>query len=81
MLKKGKESLSQKLFSDFLDKMQIPVFLKSLCDRLNAISINEFLSDTKELVDALSDFFTLNDHAFYALGSFNFFERINRFTI
>lgn len=31
----------------------MPVFLKSLCDRLNAISINEFLSDTKELVDAL----------------------------
>ena len=26
------------------------------------------------------DFFTLNDHAFHALGSFNFFERINHFT-
>ncbi|WP_295364061.1 hypothetical protein [uncultured Succinivibrio sp.] len=29
------------------------MFLKSLCDRLNEISINEVLSDTKELVDAL----------------------------
>ena len=31
----------------------MPVFLKSLCDRLNEISIKEVLSDTKELVDAL----------------------------
>lgn len=31
----------------------MPVFLKSLCDRLIEISINEALSDTKELVDAL----------------------------
>ena len=53
MLKKGKESLSWEPFYDFLDKKQMPVFLKSLCDRLNAISINEFLSDTKELVDAV----------------------------
>ena len=53
MLKKGKESLSWEPFYDFLDKKQMPVFLKSLCDRLNEISINEVLSDTKELVDAL----------------------------
>lgn len=53
MLKKGKESLSWEPFYDFLDKKQMPVFLKSLCDRLNEISIKEVLSDTKELVDAL----------------------------
>ena len=43
MLKKGKESLSWEPFYDFLDKKQMPVFLKSLCDRLNEISINEVL--------------------------------------
>ena len=53
MLKKGKESLSWEPFYDFLDKKQMPVFLKSLCDRLNEISIKEVLSDTKELVDVL----------------------------
>lgn len=53
MLKKSKESLSWEPFFDFLDKKQMPVFLKSLCDRLNEISIKEVLSDTKELVDAL----------------------------
>lgn len=53
MLKKGEKALSWEPFYDFLDKKQMPVFLKSLSDRLNEISINEVLSDTKELVDVL----------------------------
>lgn len=52
-LKKGKVSLSLEYFFDFLDKKQMLMFLKSLCDRLNEKSINEVLSDTKDLVDAL----------------------------
>lgn len=53
MLKKGEKALSWEPFYDFLDNKQMPVFLKSLSDRLNEIRINEVLSDTKELVDVL----------------------------
>ena len=53
ILKKEEKALSWEPFYDFLGKKQMPVFLKSLIDRLNEISINEVLSDTKELLDEL----------------------------
>lgn len=51
MLKKGEKALSWESFYDFLDKKQMPVFLKSLSDRLNEICINEVLSHEEDDID------------------------------